>query len=82
MQVGPNDVYFLVDVTPEDIVKYGPMNRKDMEEFILRKFEDQPLKYFNQNNRLKIFHPKSGLHWVAELRIQFANDTKVVEVAD
>lgn len=79
MQIGPNDVYYLVDVTPDDINKYGPMNRNDLEAFILKKFEDQPIQYFNQNNRLKIFHPKSGLHWVASLKIQFADDKKMVE---
>lgn len=78
----PNDMYFLLDVTPEDINKFGPMTRKDMDEFILKKFEDQPLKYFNSNGRLKIFHPPSGLHWVAQLKVQFANDTKVADTTD
>lgn len=70
----PNEMYYLLDVTTDDLLKYGPMNRKDIEEFILRKYEEQPLKYFNQNKRLKIFHPPSGIHWSAELKVVFKSD--------
>lgn len=69
------DNYFLLDITSDDLIKHGPMNRDSLEEFILKKFEDQPIKYFNENKRLKIFHPKSGLSWNAKLSIQFTNDT-------
>jgi len=74
MQISSSDNYFLLDVTTDDLIKHGPMSRSSLEEFILKKFEDQPIKYFNETNRLKIFHPKSGLSWAAKLSIQFGKD--------
>lgn len=70
----PNDMYYLLDVTKDDLLKYGPMSRKDIEEFILTKYSEQPIKYFNENKRLKIFHPPSGISWAAHLSVVFRDD--------
>jgi hypothetical protein len=72
--ISRHDDYFLIDVTVNDLIKHGPMNRDELEKFILSKFQDQPIKYFNENSRLKIFHPRSGKSWSPKLSITFDYD--------
>lgn len=55
------DLYVLLDIGVNDVVKSVPMNKHFLKEYILNRFEEQPLKYFNNANRLKIVHLKSGL---------------------
>ena len=71
MQVYSEGNYFLIDITEDSVFVDGPMTRIKLEEFIINKFQDQPLKYFNETNRLRIIHPKSGLQWAAKLGLQF-----------
>lgn len=63
------DLYVVLDITTTDVVKTMPMKKAYIMEYILQKFEDQPLKYFNETNRIKVVHLKSGLIKTLKLKI-------------
>ncbi len=55
------DLYVLIEINLDDIVKSNAMSFDMIWKYIMKKYEDQPLKYFNDTERLKIVHLKSGI---------------------
>jgi hypothetical protein len=56
-----DDLYVLIEINLDDIVKTNPMSYDMLWKYIVKKYEDQPLKYFNETQRLRVVHLKSGL---------------------
>lgn len=63
------DLYVVLDITTTDVMKTMPMKKAYIMEYILQKFEEQPLKYFNETNRVKVVHLKSGLIKTLKLKL-------------
>lgn len=61
------DLYVLIEINLDDIVKSNAMSYDMLWKYIMKKYEDQPLKYFNEMDRLKVIHLKSGI--IKTLRI-------------
>ena len=55
------DLYVLIEINLDDVVKSNAMSFEMLWKYITKKYEDQPLKYFNDSERLKIVHLKSGI---------------------
>lgn len=55
------DLYVLIEINLDDVVKSNAMSYEMLWKYITKKYEDQPLKYFNDTERLKVVHLKSGI---------------------
>ena len=55
------DLYVLIEINLDDIVKSNAMSYEMLWKYIMKKYEEQPIKYFNDSERLKIVHLKSGI---------------------
>lgn len=55
------DLYVLIEINLEDVTKTNAMSFEMLWKYIVKKYEDQPIKYFNETGRLKIVHLKSGI---------------------
>jgi len=67
----PSDLFQLLEVTQDGIVLSNVMNLEMLTTFVVNKFKDQPLQYFNEMDRLKIIHLKSGTIKSVKLSIEF-----------
>lgn len=67
--VTEDDLYVVLDITTTDVMKTMPMKKAYIMEYILEKFQEQPLKYFNDTNRIKVVHLKSGLIKTLKLKV-------------
>lgn len=70
MTVMNDDLYVLIEINLDDIVKTNPMSYDMIWKYIMKKYEEQPLKYFNDTQRLKIVHLKSGIIKTVKLVIE------------
>jgi hypothetical protein len=48
------DLYVLLDINNDGVVKTGAMYRNQLMDVVMDRFAAQPLEYFNQNGSLKI----------------------------
>ncbi len=55
------DLYVLIEINLDDVVKSNAMSFEMLWKYIMKKYEEQPLKYFNDTERLKVVHLKSGI---------------------
>lgn len=55
------DLYVLIEINLDDVIKSNAMTYDMMWKYIMKKYEDQPLKYFNEMDRIKVVHLKSGI---------------------
>jgi hypothetical protein len=55
------DLYVLIEINLDDITKSNAMSYDMLWKYIMKKYEEQPLKYFNDTDRLKVIHLKSGI---------------------
>lgn len=55
------DLYVLIEINLDDVVKSNAMSYEMLWKYIMKKYEDQPVKYFNDSERLKVVHLKSGI---------------------
>lgn len=65
-----DDLYVLLEVNLDDIVKSNAMTYEMIEKYITKRYEDQPIKYFNEAGRLKVIHLKSGLVKTVKLTLE------------
>lgn len=65
-----DDLYVLIEINLDDIQKTNPMSYDMLWKYIVKKYEDQPLKYFNETQRLRVVHLKSGLIKTLKLSIE------------
>ena len=65
-----DDLYVLIEINLDDIVKTNAMSYDMLWKYIIKKYEDQPIKYFNDTQRLKIVHLKSGLIKTLKLTLE------------
>lgn len=65
-----DDLYVLIEVNLDDVVKSNPMSYDMLWKYIVKKYEEQPIKYFNDTQRLKIIHLKSGVIKTVKLSIE------------
>jgi hypothetical protein len=64
------DLYVLIEINLDDIVKSNPMSYDMLWKYIVKKYEEQPLKYFNNTDRLKIVHLKSGIMKTVKIALE------------
>ena len=64
------DLYVLIEINLDDIVKSNPMSYEMLWKYIVKKYEEQPLKYFNNTDRLKIVHLKSGIMKTVKIALE------------
>jgi len=50
----------ILEVNKEKSVLMEPMTKSIAAEFLMRKYQDQPLSYFNQDKRIFIINCESG----------------------
>jgi hypothetical protein len=50
----------ILEVNKEKSVLMEPMTKSIAAEFLMRKYQDQPLSYFNQDKRIYIVNCESG----------------------
>lgn len=65
-----DDLYVLIEINLNDVEKTNPMSYDMLWKYIVKKYEDQPLKYFNETQRLRIVHLKSGMIKTIKLTIE------------
>lgn len=65
-----DDLYVLIEINLDDIVKTNAMSYDMLWKYIIKKYEDQPLKYFNDTQRLRVVHLKSGLIKTLKLTLE------------
>ena len=65
-----DDMYVLIEINMDDVIKSTAMSYETMWKYILKRYENQPLKYFNEINRLKIVHLKSGVIKTLKLALE------------
>ena len=71
MIVNYTDNFVLLEVNADDIVKSEPMNLEEISKYVLSKYGEQPLQYFNEYKRLKVVHLKTGTVKNLELKVEF-----------
>lgn len=54
-----DDMFQLLDINNEEATLEKPMTIDMLLMYITKKFEEQPLKYFNINNGLRVIHLRS-----------------------
>lgn len=54
-----DDMFQLLDINSEEATLEKPMTMDMLLMYITKKFEEQPLKYFNINNGLRVIHLRS-----------------------
>lgn len=67
----PLDLYVLLEVNQEGVTTSEAMDEAAMSAYIVNKYGDQPLRYFNDYKRLKVVHLKTGKVKDAALQILF-----------
>jgi hypothetical protein len=71
MYMSNSDMFVLVEINLDDVVKTEPMNMDGILKYILNKYAEQPIKYFNETQRLKVVHLKSGIIKNVNLVLEF-----------
>jgi hypothetical protein len=66
-----SDMYVLIEVNLDDVMKTEPMNMDGILNYVLNKYAEQPIKYFNETQRLKVVHLKSGIIKNVNLVLEF-----------
>lgn len=65
------DLFQLMEVMPDGVTLSNVMNLEMMTTYVVNKFKDQPLQYFNEMDRLKLIHLKTGTIKPVKLSIEF-----------
>lgn len=65
------DNYQIVEINNEGSTLSEVMNLDECSKYIITKYKDQPLMYFNEYKRLKIIHLKTGTVKDVSLQIDF-----------
>lgn len=65
-----DDMFQLLDISNEEATLEKPMTMEMLLMYITKKFEEQPLKYFNINNGLRVIHLRSRAIMSIGLRLE------------
>jgi hypothetical protein len=65
------ELYVLIEINQDSVTSSEPMELETLTSHIVTKYNDQPLKYFNEYKRLKVIQLKSGKVRDAVLRVEF-----------
>ena len=60
MVISETDLFVLVEINNDGAVTSPSLNLRDMNTYVVDKYGEQPLRYFNEYKRLKLIHLKSG----------------------
>ena len=71
MNYQDTDMYQMLSVTLEGVELSGVMTLDALSAFVVQKYKDQPLQYFNEMDRLKVIHLKTGTIKSIRLKIDF-----------
>lgn len=71
MLISQMDLFVLLEINVNDIVKSEPLTMPELTKYVMEKYKDQPLQYFNETGRLKIVHLKSGTMKNATFTLDF-----------
>lgn len=66
-----SDLFQLLDITEGEATLEKPMNIETILIYVTKKFEDQPLKYFNLGNGIRVIHLRSKTIMNVRLKIEF-----------
>lgn len=64
------DLYVLVEINLDDVIKSNAMTYDMLWKYIIKRYEEQPIKYFNETERLKVIHLKSGVIKTVKLSLE------------
>ena len=64
-----DDLYVLMEINLGDVKTTNAMSYQMLWQYIIKKYEEQPLKYFNDAGRLKVIHLKTGVIKTLKLTI-------------
>ena len=64
------DLYVLVEINLDDVIKSNAMTYDMLWKYITKRYEEQPIKYFNETDRLKVIHLKSGVIKTVKLSLE------------
>lgn len=65
-----DDMFQLLDIGNEEATLEKPMTMDMLLMYITKKFEEQPLKYFNINNGLRVIHLRSRSIMLIGLKLE------------
>ena len=65
-----DDLYVLIEINLDDVVKSNAMSYELLWKYITKRYEDQPIRYFNEQDRLRIVHLKSGVVKTVKLALE------------
>lgn len=71
MLISHTDLFVLLEINMDDVVKSEALTMPDLTKYIMTKYKDQPLQYFNETGRLKVIHLKSGMMKNATFTLDF-----------
>jgi hypothetical protein len=71
MIISPHDLFQIIEITQEGVVTSEAMPQDKIILYVVQKYGEQPLKYFNDYKRLKIVHLKTGTVKDLKLAIDF-----------
>jgi hypothetical protein len=60
MIISSSDQFQLIEVAVNGITTHEPCTLAQVRDLVLKYYGEQPLKYFNENRRLKVVHLKTG----------------------
>lgn len=65
-----DDLFQLLDISEDVATLESPMTQDMMMIYINKRFEEQPLKYFNLNNGLRVIHLRSKMIMQIKLKLE------------
>jgi hypothetical protein len=71
MNYQDTDMYQMLSVTLEGVELSSVMTLDALSAHVVQKYKDQPLQYFNEMDRLKVIHLKTGTIKSIRLKIDF-----------
>jgi hypothetical protein len=71
MLITSQDNYQIIEINNDGSSLSEVMNLNRCTEYVLEKYREQPLMYFNEYKRLKVIHLKTGIIKDVTLQIEF-----------
>lgn len=65
-----DDLFQLLDISEDVAVLESPMTYDMMMIYVNKRFEEQPLKYFNLSNGLRVIHLRSKMIMQIKLKLE------------
>lgn len=65
-----DDLFQILDISEDEAILENPMNYEMLTMYITKKFEEQPIKYFNLSNGLRVIHLRSKQIMNVKLKLE------------